>query len=204
MAGAQHWANSRRKRDEEHSPNHKTDLYRRVAKTISHSLEYDSEWQESASRLKTEFLHDVSKSIISENDSPDVGFRYSLNPYRGCEHGCAYCYARPTHEYLGHSAGLDFESKIYVKHRAPKLFREWLARPRWKPETIAFSGVTDCYQPAERRFLLTRQCLQVACEALQPVVIVTKNALVSRDLDFLRPMAEAKHRLRRDQPDHAG
>lgn len=138
---------------------------------------------------RTQYLPDSSKSIVSENDSPDVGFRYSLNPYRGCEHGCPYCYARPTHEYLGLSAGLDFESTIYVKERAPELFRDWLARESWEPETIAFSGVTDCYQPAERRFRLTRRCLRIALEARQPVAIVTKNALVLRDLDLLRQMA---------------
>lgn len=139
--------------------------------------------------LRTEFVADESKTIVTQNQSPDVGFRYSVNPYRGCEHGCAYCYARPTHEYLGLSAGLDFESKIFVKHRAPELFREWLARDDWQPQGICFSGVTDCYQPAERRFRLTRGCLQVALQARQPVSIVTKNALVTRDVDILAPMA---------------
>jgi DNA repair photolyase len=118
-----------------------------------------------------------------------VPFRYSLNPYRGCEHGCAYCYARPTHEYLGLNAGLDFESKIFVKHRAPELFREFLARDRWQSELIAMSGVTDCYQPAERRFRLTRACLEVALEARQPIGIITKNALVLRDLKLLIELA---------------
>src|SRR3984957_130815 len=110
---------------------------------------------------RTEFIPDRSESIISENDSPDVPFRYSLNPYRGCEHGCSYCYARPSHEYLGLSAGLDFETKIFVKHDAPQLFREFLSRPAWQPESITLSGVTDCYQPAEREFQLTRKCLEV-------------------------------------------
>lgn len=140
--------------------------------------------------VRTEFLADRARSIISENDSADVGFRYSLNPYRGCEHGCAYCYARPTHEYLGFDAGLDFETKIVVKHDAAALFRDWLNRRDWEADVIAFSGVTDCYQPAERRFALTRACLQVAVEARQPVGIVTKNALVCRDLDLLRQLHE--------------
>lgn len=138
---------------------------------------------------QTVFFDDDSRTIISENNSPDVPFRYSLNPYRGCEHGCAYCYARPTHEYLGLNAGIDFESKIFVKRRAPELFREFLARDSWQPEQITLSGVTDCYQPAERRFQVTRDCLQVALEARQPIGIVTKNALVTRDLDVLRNMA---------------
>lgn len=142
--------------------------------------------------VKTQFLVDHSRSIVSENDSPDIPFRYSINPYRGCEHGCAYCYARPTHEYLGFNAGLDFESRILVKERAPELFRDWLARDGYVPEWIAFSGVTDCYQPIERRFELTRRCLQVAADCGQPMGIVTKNALVARDLDVLQPMAERR------------
>ena len=142
--------------------------------------------------VKTQFLVDHSRSIVSENDSPDIPFRYSVNPYRGCEHGCAYCYARPTHEYLGFNAGLDFESRILVKERAPELLRDWLARDGYQPDWIAFSGVTDCYQPIERRFELTRRCLQVAAECGQPIGIVTKNALVARDLDVLQPMAERR------------
>lgn len=142
--------------------------------------------------VKTQFLVDHSRSIVSENDSPDIPFRYSVNPYRGCEHGCAYCYARPTHEYLGFNSGLDFESRILVKERAPELLRDWLARDEYVPEWIAFSGVTDCYQPCERKFELTRRCLQVAAECGQPIGIVTKNALVARDLDVLQPMAERR------------
>lgn len=153
-------------------------------------FEGDEEFVEELRSVPTEFVADRSQSIISENDSPDVFFRYSLNPYRGCEHGCAYCYARPTHEYLGFNAGIDFESKIVVKEQAPELFRDWLARDGYEPEPIMFSGVTDCYQPAERRFQLTRQCLQVASEAGQPICIVTKNSLVLRDLDVLTSMAE--------------
>jgi DNA repair photolyase len=141
-------------------------------------------------RVATQFLPDRSESIVTENDSPDVPFRYSVNPYRGCEHGCSYCYARPSHEYLGLGAGLDFESKIFVKERAPEFFARWLARDGWVPEMICFSGITDCYQPAERVYELTRRCLQVASEAGQPIGVITKNRLVTRDLDVLRPMAE--------------
>ncbi len=149
----------------------------------------DEDFLAELDRPPTEYLPDESQSIVAENDSPDVGFRWSVNPYRGCAHGCSYCYARPYHEYLGFSAGLDFETKVLVKHRAPELLRDWLARPNWRPETIAFSGVTDCYQPAERGFRLTRGCLEVAAECRQPIGIVTKNALVIRDLDLLRELA---------------
>jgi DNA repair photolyase len=127
--------------------------------------------------------------VVSENDSPDVSFRYSLNPYRGCLHGCSYCYARPSHEYLGLNAGIDFETKIFVKHKAPALFREWLSRDRYVPEVVMLSGITDCYQPAEREFRLTRACLEVARDAGQPITMVTKNALITRDLDILADMA---------------
>jgi DNA repair photolyase len=154
-------------------------------------LEYDAEYLEALRHPQTEYLPDRSKSIVTENDSPDVGFRYSINPYRGCQHGCAYCYARPTHEYLGFNAGLDFETKIMVKEDAPELFREFLARDHWQPEPIALSGVTDCYQPVERQYRLTRGCLEVAVEAQQPMTIITKNALVVRDLDLLQKLAAA-------------
>ncbi|MEX2171637.1 MAG: PA0069 family radical SAM protein [Pirellulales bacterium] len=152
-------------------------------------VEGDEEYLAALGRPPTEYFSDESQTIISQNDSPDISFRYSLNPYRGCLHGCSYCYARPTHEYLGLSAGLDFETKVFVKHRAPELFREWLARPKWQPEEIVFSGVTDCYQPAEREFRLTRGCLEVAAECRQPIGIITKNALVTRDLDHLSQLA---------------
>lgn len=151
-------------------------------------LEWDDEYLSRPRRI--EYLDDQSKSIVTENDSPDLNFRFSVNPYRGCAHGCSYCYARPFHEYLGYNAGLDFETKIMVKRDAPKLFRDFLSRSDWQPELIAFSGITDCYQPAEREFQLTRQCLEVASEANQPVGIVTKNALVVRDLDILQSMAQ--------------
>ena len=149
----------------------------------------DEETLAELARADTVYLSDDSRSVISENDSPDVSFRYSLNPYRGCLHGCSYCYARPTHEYLGLNAGIDFETKIFVKHKAPELFRDWLSRDKYQPETVMLSGVTDCYQPAERQYQLTRRCLEVARDAGQPMGIVTKNALVTRDLDVLAEMA---------------
>jgi len=140
-------------------------------------------------RADTVFIPDHAQSIISHNDSPDIPFRKSINPYRGCEHGCIYCYARPTHEYLGFSSGLDFETKIMVKARAPELLEAALAHPRWEPSWVNMSGVTDCYQPAERRFALTRRCLEVLARFRNPVTIVTKNALVTRDIDLLGEMA---------------
>ncbi|MBI2369661.1 MAG: PA0069 family radical SAM protein [Deltaproteobacteria bacterium] len=137
----------------------------------------------------TQFLKDSSRSILSFNDSPDVGFTVSVNPYRGCEHGCCYCYSRPTHEYLGFSSGLDFETKILVKEDAPALLRRALASPQWQAQVVAMSGVTDPYQPVERRLTLTRRCLEVFVEFRNPVVIVTKNALVTRDRDLLAELA---------------
>ena len=140
-------------------------------------------------RLPTVFLPDNAASLIRENDSPDIPFRYSINPYRGCEHGCAYCYARPTHETLGMNAGIDFESKVLVKHDAVKLLRKELNRKSWQCEPIMISGVTDCYQPAEREHKLTRGILEVMLEAHQPVCLITKNALVTRDIDLFTAMA---------------
>lgn len=134
---------------------------------------------------RTQFFPDASESLLTRNDSPDVGFSVGLNCYRGCEHGCAYCFARPYHEYLGFSSGLDFETKIMVKLRGPELLRRELSARRWRPEPIAMSGATDCYQPAERTFRLTRGCLEVCAELRQPIFIITKNALVTRDLDLL-------------------
>lgn len=138
----------------------------------------------------TVFYKDTTKSIITYNNSPDVGFNAGINPYRGCEHGCIYCYARPTHEYLGLSVGLDFETKIFVKEKAPLLLRKELSARKYKPETIAISGNTDCYQPAERRFELTRLCLEVLLEFRNPVGIITKNYLVTRDLDLFEEFAK--------------
>ena len=138
---------------------------------------------------ETVLLNDATRSILSRNDSPDVGFDVSVNPYRGCAHGCAYCYARPTHEYLGFSAGLDFETRILVKREAPTLLREALASRRWQPEPIMFSGNTDAYQPAERRLRITRRCLEVLAEFRNPVAITTKSYLVTRDVDILQELA---------------
>lgn len=143
-------------------------------------------------RVPTQFWPDQSQSLLSENSSPDVPFRWSINPYRGCEHGCAYCYARPSHEQLGFSAGLDFETQILVKHQAAAILRRELCQPRWQGELISLSGNTDCYQPAERQFRLTRACLEVTIEARQAVGVITKNTLVVRDLDLLAPHAERR------------
>jgi DNA repair photolyase len=154
-------------------------------------LEPDEDWNpEEDAAPRTQFLVDHSKTAISYNDSPDVGFSASLNPYRGCEHGCIYCYARPTHEYLGFSSGLDFETKIMVKQNAPELLREELSSPKWKPQIIVMSGVTDCYQPVERKLKLTRRCLEVLLEFRNPIAIITKNFLVSRDVDVLAELAK--------------
>ncbi|MGY8640718.1 MAG: PA0069 family radical SAM protein [Verrucomicrobiales bacterium] len=140
-------------------------------------------------RPRTEVFRDDSQSIISKNSSPDLGFDASLNPYRGCEHGCAYCYARPSHEYLGMNAGLDFESKIMAKLNAPDLLEREISAGKWIPQNLACSGVTDCYQPIERKFKITRGCLEVLSRARHPVGIVTKNALVTRDIDLLSELA---------------
>jgi DNA repair photolyase len=153
------------------------------------SLKPDADWNpEEDPAPRTQFLRDLSQTAITYNDSPDVGFSASVNPYRGCEHGCIYCYARPTHEYLGFSSGVDFESKIMVKENAPALLRKELASPKWKPMVIAMSGVTDCYQPIERKLKLTRGCLEVLAECRNPVVIITKNFLVTRDMDLLQEL----------------
>jgi DNA repair photolyase len=141
-------------------------------------------------RRATQYFRDGTKSIITRNNSPDVGFETSLNPYRGCEHGCIYCYARPTHEYLGFSAGLDFESKIMVKMNAPELLRAELESLRWQPQTLVMSGVTDPYQPVEKKLQITRGCLEVLAKFKNPVAIITKNRLVTRDLDLLCELAK--------------
>lgn len=139
---------------------------------------------------RTMLFRDTTRSVIAKNDSPDVGFTYSINPYRGCEHGCIYCYARPTHEYFGLSAGLDFETKIFVKQNAAELLRKEMMAPQWTGELIAMSGVTDCYQPIERKLKITRSCLEVLLEFRNPVAIITKNQLVTRDVDILSQMAQ--------------
>jgi DNA repair photolyase len=139
----------------------------------------------------TQALPDDSRTIINKVvDSPDIPFNWTVNPYRGCEHGCIYCYARPTHEYLGMSCGLDFETKIMVKHNAPGMLRKELANPKWSGEPIVFSGVTDCYQPLEATYKITRGCIEVCAEFNQPLSIVTKNHLVTRDIDVLSKLAK--------------
>lgn len=147
----------------------------------------DPEWEPPSPQ--TAFYEDDSQSLITANESPDLSFEASLNPYRGCEHGCSYCYARRYHEFLGFSAGLDFETKIMVKTRAPELLRSEMANPRWLPKKLAMSGVTDCYQPIERKLAITRGCLAVLAEFRNPVVIITKNHLVTRDADLLGELA---------------
>ncbi len=140
-------------------------------------------------QVETQTFIDPSRSIVSTNDSPDVGMEASVNPYRGCEHGCIYCFARPTHEYLGLSAGLDFETKIYMKPRASELLAEKLSSGSWQPKVLMLSGVTDCYQPLERTQKITRACFEVLRDFRNPAVIVTKNALVARDVDIFEEMA---------------
>jgi DNA repair photolyase len=140
--------------------------------------------------VPTQVFVEHGKTIVNKVDSPDVGMLYSLNPYQGCEHGCIYCYARNAHEYWGFSAGLDFESKIVVKEDAPELLRKFFQNKNWKPYPIALSGNTDCYQPLERKHQITRKLLQVFLEHRNPVGMITKNALILRDLDILRPLAQ--------------
>ncbi|HET7897085.1 MAG TPA: PA0069 family radical SAM protein, partial [Flavisolibacter sp.] len=158
--------------------------------TAKEHIEAIDEWTEED--VQTQYIPVVAKSIVNKVESPDVGMFYSMNPYQGCEHGCIYCYARNSFEYWGYSAGLDFESKILVKEDAPKLLRQFLRHPRWECVPISISGNTDCYQPAEKRFRLTRALLEVCDEFNQPVGIITKNAAVLRDLDLLQKMAEKR------------
>lgn len=171
-------------------PNRYESLHRAAAaEEGEQQLEGDGGEDGAVSPTRTQVLPDESCSIISSNNSPDIPFSHSINAYRGCEHGCAYCYARPSHEQLGMSAGLDFEAKIVVKHDAATLLRRSLCKATWRGEPIAMSGVTDCYQPIERRLKITRGILQVMCEAGQAGMICTKNALVLRDLDVLVELA---------------
>ncbi len=154
---------------------------------IREHIEAIDDWTEP--NPATVYLEDQSKSIVNKVESPDVGMWYSMNPYQGCEHGCIYCYARNAHEYWGYSAGLDFERKIIVKKNAPALLRKFLLNKNWEPMPISLSGNTDCYQPAEKKFRLTRQLLEVCNEFNQPVGIITKNAGILRDKDLLQTMA---------------
>jgi len=140
--------------------------------------------------IDTKYIYENPKKILSKNDSPDVPFTFSINPYQGCEHGCVYCYARNSHTYWGLGAGLDFESRIIVKRNAPELLEKTFLSKAWKPQTIALSGNTDCYQPSERKFEITRRILQICLKYGNPIGIITKNALLLRDLDILTPMAK--------------
>lgn len=149
---------------------------------------FSYDWLGEPPTTEVQVYEEHATSILSRNDSPDLGFRFSVNPYRGCFHGCAYCYARPTHEYLGFGAGSDFESKIVVKTNAAELLRQEFLKPSWKGELIFFSGVTDCYQPQEAVWELTRKCLEVCLEFRNPVSIVTKSYLIVRDLDLLKEL----------------
>ncbi len=149
-----------------------------------------SEWnmEDEVPGRNTIFYKDTTRTVLARNNSPDIGYDVSLNPYRGCEHGCVYCYARPTHEYLGFSLGLDFETKIMVKEEAPELLRRELAAPRWRPQVIGMGGVTDSYQPVERKLGLTRRCLEVLLDFRNPVTLVTKSHLITRDVDLLQEL----------------
>jgi DNA repair photolyase len=163
-----------------------------VENTLQRFAEFHVAYDEGETPVKvgTKFFVDHSSTVITRNNSPDVGIEASLNPYRGCEHGCAYCYARPTHEYLGFSAGVDFESRIMVKLDAPRLLREALMKPSYKPVVLSMSGVTDCYQPVEKKLRITRGCLEVLAEFRHPVSLITKNHLVMRDIDLLSQLAK--------------
>jgi DNA repair photolyase len=158
--------------------------------TVREHIEAIDEWIEED--VQTQYIDVVAKSLVNKVDSPDVGMFYSMNPYQGCEHGCIYCYARNSFEYWGYSAGLDFESKILVKKEAPQLLRKFLMHPQWSCVPISMSGNTDCYQPAEKKFRLTRALLEVCNEFNQPVGIITKNAGILRDIDLLKEMADKR------------
>ncbi|PYF72626.1 PA0069 family radical SAM protein [Pedobacter nutrimenti] len=155
---------------------------------VKEHVEGIDDWE--VENSKTTFILGKSKSIVNKVDSPDVGMLYSLNPYQGCEHGCTYCYARNAHEYWGFSAGLDFERKIIVKTDAPELFKAFLERKNWDASVISLSGNTDCYQPAERKYRITRKLLEIALDYKQPIGMITKNALILRDIDLLQEMAK--------------
>jgi DNA repair photolyase len=148
------------------------------------------EYLEGAPEVRLEVYEDHTRQILAKNDSPDVGFTWSVNPYRGCFHACAYCYARPSHEYLSWGAGTDFDRKIVVKPEAPALLRAAFAKRTWKKELVVFSGVTDCYQPLEASYRLTRGCLEVCVETANPAGFITKSPLIERDLDLLTALGQ--------------
>jgi len=153
-------------------------------------IEGIDDWEEED--RKTEYIVDDSKTLVNKVTSPDVGMLYSANPYQGCEHGCIYCYARNSHEYWGYSAGLDFESRIVVKKNAPALLRKFFENKNWEPAVISLSGNTDCYQPIERKMRITRALLEICLEYKNPVGLLTKNALVLRDMDIIQELARHK------------
>ena len=155
---------------------------------IQEHAEAIDDWEQE--ERQTEYIVEHSKTLVNEVKSPDVGMMYSANPYQGCEHGCIYCYARNTHEYWGYSAGVDFESRIVVKKNAPALLRKFFENKKWEPTTISLSGNTDCYQPIERKMQITRHLLEVCLDFRNPVGIITKNALILRDLDILKDLAK--------------
>lgn len=157
---------------------------------VREHIESIDDWTES--NEATQYLIETAKGIVNKVESPDLGMMYSMNPYQGCEHGCIYCYARNSFEFFGYSAGLDFERKIIVKQNAPALFRKFLMNPKWECVPISLSGNTDCYQPAEKKFHITRQLLEVCLEFNQPVAMITKNAGMLRDMDLLKKLAEKK------------
>lgn len=163
---------------------------RRIDNPPNPYLSAHHEWLEPPPPARLEVYEERARSILSENDSPDVPFRWSVNPYRGCQHACAYCYARPTHEYLGWGAGTDFDTRIVVKTNAAELLRDAFARRGWRREQVNFSGVTDCYQPLEASYGLTRACLQACIEFRNPAAVVTKSYLVMRDADLLAELNE--------------
>ncbi len=158
---------------------------------VQEHVEAIDDWEQE--ERKTEYIFDDSKTLVNEVKSPDVGMMYSANPYQGCEHGCIYCYARNSHEYWGYSAGMDFESRIVVKKNAPQLLKKLFESKSWEPAVISLSGNTDCYQPIERKMRITRKLLEIFLEYRNPVGIITKNALVLRDLDILQELS--KHNL---------
>ncbi|TLV00976.1 PA0069 family radical SAM protein [Dyadobacter luticola] len=157
---------------------------------ITYTSEDWQQWEEPETNPKTQFIEEESKTLLSVSDSPDLGNFHSINPYRGCEHGCIYCYARNSHEYWGFSAGLDFETKIMVKKNAPQLLEKLFNSKKWEPKVIHFSGNTDCYQPGEKKYELTRRLLEICLKYRNPVSVLTKNALVLRDIDVLEKLAK--------------
>jgi len=167
-----------------------TQQFREVLNPPNPWQEHRVEWLEEIPVQKVKLYKDSSRSVLSMNDSPDLPFKWSVNPYRGCTHACAYCYARSSHEYLGLGAGRDFESLLFVKENAAELLREEMAKPSWTGERVVFSGVTDPYQPVEASLKITRACLEVCEEVSNPVTIITKGALVERDLDLLKRIHE--------------